>query len=43
LGHVVVEHTLVVTLGSEVAPLEGGLVCDIAVPLRPHTRPATKS
>ena len=31
------------TLGSEVTPLEGGLVCDIAVPPRPHTRPATKS
>jgi hypothetical protein len=31
------------TLGSKVTPLEGGSVCDIAVPLEPHTRPATKS
>ena len=31
------------TLGSEVTPPEVGSVCDIAVPLGPHMRPATKS
>jgi hypothetical protein len=31
------------TLGSEVVPPEGVAVCDIAVPLRPHIRLATKS
>ena len=31
------------TPGSEVTPRPGGSVCDIAVPLRPHIRLATKS